>query len=195
MNKPFLYSSSSKTRTIVAVIFALAIHLSALAFAALKRDPASVGATPIDFSMPPADAEVTLDQPETVQIPHDSVSSTDFLDDSSPPPPPVRKPSSIRGRNISTALRGAAFKALAIIAPRPAYPYEARSRHITGSGIIIVSVDPATGIIVDAEIDQSIGNPILDNAALSAFRCWRFKPGCPTKIKIPITYLLTGAAY
>jgi TonB family protein len=43
---------------------------------------------------------------------------------------------------------------------------------------------------------QSIGNPILDNSALSAFRRWRFKPGaCAPKVKIPITFTMTGASY
>ena len=35
-------------------------------------------------------------------------------------------------------------KALAIIAPRPEYPYEARS-NITGSGVCVVTVDMGSG--------------------------------------------------
>ncbi|PYJ79337.1 MAG: hypothetical protein DME69_05200 [Verrucomicrobia bacterium] len=42
---------------------------------------------------------------------------------------------------------------------------------------------------------QSIGSPILDNAATSAFRQWRFKPGTVSKVKIPITFTMTGASY
>jgi TonB family protein len=42
---------------------------------------------------------------------------------------------------------------------------------------------------------QSIGNPILDNAATSAFRQWRFKPGTVSKVRIPITFTMTGASY
>jgi protein TonB len=85
-------------------------------------------------------------------------------------------------------------KALATYAPRPQYPYEARSRHITGSGVCVVDVDPS-GSVSSASMAQSIGNPILDNAATSAFRQWRFKAGSVSKVKIPITFTMTGAQY
>ena len=74
-------------------------------------------------------------------------------------------------------------KAFVLNAPRPDYPYEARSRHITGSGIAVITVDPNSGLAVDAMMEQSIGNPILDNSTVSAFR------------RIPITFVLTGAQY
>jgi TonB family protein len=86
-------------------------------------------------------------------------------------------------------------KALAIYAPRPQYPYEARSRKITGSGVCVVQVDPGSGSVTSATMTQSIGNPILDNSATSAFRQWRFKPGTVSKVKIPITFTMTGASY
>ena len=86
-------------------------------------------------------------------------------------------------------------KIFALSAPRPHYPYEARVRHLTGSGIAIISVDPITGFATDVTMEQSIGNPILDNSTVSAFRRWRFKPGSPSRVQIPITFLLTGAQY
>ena len=86
-------------------------------------------------------------------------------------------------------------KAFVLSAPRPDYPYEARSRHITGSGIAVITVDPNSGLAVDAMMEQSIGNPILDNSTVSAFRRWRFKPGTPPRVRIPITFVLTGAQY
>ena len=93
---------------------------------------------------------------------------------------------------MMTASQG---KALAISAPRPEYPYEARSRHITGSGVCVVTVDTGTGSVTDATMAQSIGNPVLDNSAVSAFRRWRFKPGTVSKVRIPITFTMTGASY
>ena len=36
---------------------------------------------------------------------------------------------------------------------------------------------------------------IQDNAAVAAFRRWRFKRGTPNQIKVPITFTLTGAMY
>lgn len=91
--------------------------------------------------------------------------------------------------SISTA------KAYAVSTPRPEYPYEARSRHLMGSGVVLVTVDVATGGVTDASMVQSIGDPILDNATVSAFRRWRFRPGAVSKVRIPITYSATGASY
>ena len=88
------------------------------------------------------------------------------------------------------------LKARALSAPRPEYPYEARSRHITGSGVVIMTIDVSTGAVTDASMAQSTGSPILDNAAVSAFRRWRFKPGTTqSKLRIPINYTATGASY
>ena len=55
--------------------------------------------------------------------------------------------------------RVAGAKAAAISAPRPDYPYEARSRKITGSGVCVVTVDTGSGSVTDATMAQSIGNP------------------------------------
>lgn len=85
---------------------------------------------------------------------------------------------------------------VAVSAPRPEYPYEARKRRITGSGIAAITIDVATGDVTNAGMLRSIGDPILDNAALSAFRRWRFKPGISTsKAWIDITFTVTGASY
>jgi TonB family protein len=87
-------------------------------------------------------------------------------------------------------------KAVAIFAPKPDYPYEARSRHVTGSGVAVLSVDTASGNVTDATMAQSIGSPILDNSTTSTFRRWRFQPGkVAPKVKVPITYTMTGASY
>jgi TonB family protein len=72
------------------------------------------------------------------------------------------------------------------------YPYEARRRRITGSGVVVVEIDSVTGNVKAARMAPSIGSPILDDAALSAFRQFRFKPGTPTLAKIPINFSLGG---
>jgi TonB family protein len=86
-------------------------------------------------------------------------------------------------------------KPLAISSPRPDYPYEARSRHITGHGTCILLVDRKTGGVTDAAMAESTGSAILDNSTLSAFRQWRFKPGAVLKVTIPITFTPNGASY
>jgi TonB family protein len=101
------------------------------------------------------------------------------------PPPP----------SVAPMLSGSAAKAFAVAAPRPDYPYEARSRKITGSGVCVLTVDTGSGAVTDATMEQSIGNPILDNSTVSAFRRWRFKPGTVAKVRMPIIFTMTGASY
>jgi len=83
--------------------------------------------------------------------------------------------------------------ALATYAPRPQYPQEAREKRITGRGVAVVSVDPRTGEVNSARIESSTGHKILDDAALAAFRQWRFKPGGVSKVKIPIRFVMDDA--
>ena len=84
-------------------------------------------------------------------------------------------------------------KAIAIYAPKPDYPLEARARHVTGSGVVLLDVDTASGRVTNARMLQSTGHKILDDAALDAFRRWRFQPGKPApQVKIPIRYSMAG---
>lgn len=88
-----------------------------------------------------------------------------------------------------------AAKVFAVNAPRPEYPYEARRQKITGEGVVAITVDSATGAVTDVIVRKSTGHAFLDNAALSGFRRWRFKPGTVSTVTCPITFTLTGAAY
>jgi TonB family protein len=85
------------------------------------------------------------------------------------------------------------LKTLAIYAPSPQYPYEARQRRHVGAGVAIVMVDPNTGLVTNAEMATSTGYRLLDNAALNAFRRWQFKPGRVSKVRIPIRFTMGGA--
>ena len=56
-------------------------------------------------------------------------------------------------------------KALAVYAPQPAYPYEARDKHQTGRGIVFVNVDSSTGVVTSAQMLKSTGYKILDDSS------------------------------
>lgn len=86
----------------------------------------------------------------------------------------------------------AEIKALAAFAPRPQYPYAARARRQAGSGVVSLVIDPTSGIVKTAEMAPITGYELLDRAALSAFRVWRFKPGSISKARIPITFVMGG---
>jgi TonB family protein len=83
-------------------------------------------------------------------------------------------------------------KALVTYALSPQYPYEARAKRQTGSGVATLVIDPKTGVVTTAEMARSTGSQVLDSAALSAFRRWRFRPGLVTKANIPITFTMDG---
>jgi len=75
-----------------------------------------------------------------------------------------------------------AFK-LAIYAPHPLYPLEAKARNIAGHGTFILHVIIQTGLVRTVDVEHSTGSPILDFAAVSSLKKWRFKPGSLPSIK------------
>ena len=202
--KPLLYRPPPPLYFWGAFGVALAIHLTAVALAQKHEAPVEV---PPDI--PTAVVEATLQAteeptppPEDIPLPEPPPPpeiQPEFVEETTPPP---KKPQSQKFAPIKApqaaghpgTLSISSAKALATYAPRPQYPYEARSRHVTGSGVCVVEVGPS-GSVTSASMAQSIGNPILDNAATSAFRQWRFKPGSVSKVKIPITFTMTGASY
>jgi TonB family protein len=182
---------------------ALAIHLTAVLFA-MKREP-----PPIDLTdIPTATVEATLQPEEQPTPPPEEIitppppepeATPEFREETTPPPRqpkqakivPIKAP--VVGRAGPMSISSA--KALAVYSPRPPYPYEARSRKITGSGVCVVTVDTGSGSVSSATMAVSLGNAILDNAATNTFKNWRFKPGTVSKVKIPITFTMAGASY
>jgi len=79
-------------------------------------------------------------------------------------------------------------QSMAITAPLPDYPYEAKRRNLTGSGTCVMTVDTATGTVTNATMFQSTGSPLLDKLTIQAFKSWRFKPGTVSEVRVPISY-------
>jgi periplasmic protein TonB len=203
--KPILYRPAPQWHWWGALGAAVLIHLTGVALAQKHEPP------PVDLSdIPQAVVEATLQAeeqptppPEDIPLPEPPPPpeiKPEYVEETTPPPrqpkaakiAPIKAPQAA-GHPGVTSISSA--KALATYAPRPQYPYEARSRHVTGSGVCVVTVDTGSGSASEASMAQSTGNPILDNAATSAFRQWRFKPGTVSKVKIPITFTMTGASY
>jgi len=213
MAGPLLYRPPPRWQTWAAFGGALAIHFAAIGIAAIKPQEKVMDLTDI----PEATVEVSLDpQPEPPQptpppeeepppppppeaIPEEK---PEFVEEK-PTPPPKRPPTNAPVQPIAKPkpvgpvgpMSMSSAKAVAMSAPRPEYPYEARRSKITGSGVCVMTVDPGSGSVTSAEMAQSTGNPILDNAATSAFRRWRFKPGTVSKVRTPITFTMSGAQY
>ena len=195
--KPLLYQPAPRWHLWTALGGAVAIHLTAVAVAqkreALVDIPPNTQTTIVEATLAPPEA---TPPPEDIPIPAPPPPpeiKPEFVEERTPPPrqPTAQKFTPIKSSEMSMSRA----KALAIYAPRPQYPYEARSRRITGSGVCVAEVDPGSGNVTSASMATSVGSPILDNAAVSAFRQWRFRPGTVSKVRIPITFTMTGASY
>ena len=77
----------------------------------------------------------------------------------------------------------------------PEYPREARDKRLTGKGVAVLKVDPATGRVLSASMVKSTGHEILDNATLRALRQWRYRPRGITTFEIPIQFTTNGVIY
>jgi TonB family protein len=87
-----------------------------------------------------------------------------------------------------TPLSLPAAQAIAVSAPLPEYPYQAKRANITGSGVCVMAIDSASGKVTDVMMAQSTGDAILDKATTNTFRRWRFKPGTVSQVRIPVDY-------
>jgi protein TonB len=192
---------------------AVAIHFAAVAIASIHPKEQVMDLTDI----PEATVEMSIEQqPEPPQPtpppeeepppppPPEAVpeEKPEFVEEKPTPPPkrpPTNKPVAPIAKPKAVGPVGpmsmSSAKAVAVSAPRPEYPYEARRSKITGSGVCVMTVDASSGSVTSAEMAQSTGNPILDNAATSAFRRWRFKPGTVSRVRTPITFTMSGAQY
>ena len=206
MSGVLLYQPGPRWRIGAALGAAALIHFAAVALASIhQREP--IEEAP---SLPPGIPEVVIEPtspiddptpPPDVLDPTPLPSPTDDLfPDSSPPP--IRRQDNRRVTPMGKVRTGAAgsltlssAKVRALNAPRPEYPYEARRQKITGDGVAVMTVDPVSGSVINVSMWKSTGNPYLDSAAITGFRRWRFKPGTVSRVKSPITYTLTGAAY
>jgi TonB family protein len=64
-----------------------------------------------------------------------------------------------------------------IISVAPFCPENDRMLAHSGSGRFRLLLDPKTGTVTQVIVQQSTGFISLDNAAIAAFRLWRWKPG------------------
>jgi len=75
----------------------------------------------------------------------------------------------------SQAPNTARAKHYALYAPRLEYPLAARKQHLTGAGVFVCNLH-ADGTVGSVDVLRSTGHQMLDQAAIAAFRRWRFHP-------------------
>jgi TonB family protein len=203
MAAPLLYKPPPSWQFWAAFAGAVLIEAASVVIAGMKHEPSAIDLSQIptatvEAQLQPEDQPTPPPEDIPIQEPPPIPEVAPEFHEEKPPPPktnrptgPVKAPQGVTG---TMSITGA--KAVAIFAPKPEYPYEARSRHQTGSGVCLLTVDVASGNVTDATMAQSIGSPVLDNSTTSTFRRWRFRPGAAApKVKVPITYTMTGASY
>jgi TonB family protein len=72
--------------------------------------------------------------------------------------------------------------------PAPVYRPEWARQGLTGKGVVLVTINQATGRVTGARMLKSTGNKQLDGAALEAYSQWRFQPGTGSQVQIPIEF-------
>jgi TonB family protein len=77
-------------------------------------------------------------------------------------------------------------------APGAPYPEEAQKTKTTGSGVYELRIDKA-GRISAVRIVKSSGSAVLDTAATTAFKKWRFKPGVFQSVRVPVSWSVNRA--
>jgi len=103
------------------------------------------------------------------------------------PPTSAARPEALSSP-VVTSWSLPAAQAMAVSAPLPEYPYQAKRANITGSGVCVITIETASGKVTDAMMAQSTGDGILDKVTINTFRRWRFKPGTVSQIRVPVDY-------
>lgn len=211
MAGPLLYQPRQRWRVGVAFGAAVCLHFAAVALAGRYGNtptehfiPGPDKFPPLVFFDPSPATDEPTPPPEDVSAPSPIPNPVDepIFPENRSTPPPVRQTTRLVApivRVRSTVTSGpvgfSQARVMAVSAPRPEYPYEARRQKIVGSGVIAMTVDPVSGSVSHAVMEQSTGSPVLDNAAVTAFRRWRFKPGTVSRVRAPVTFTMTGAQY
>jgi TonB family protein len=201
-----LYRPSARWRIWLAFGCAAVLHLAAIALARNEPEPASFlppTDNGVDVVIDPTPNQTPVQPVEPLPTEPSELEKSDeaFPEESSTPAKIRRKnwkPFHLIRPKLVAGVSGPSLgsvKALAIFAPRPEYPYEARRQRTTGSGLIFLTINSSIGNVTDARMAQSTGSPILDNSAISALSRWRFRSGTVTRVQVPITYTLSGASY
>jgi TonB family protein len=87
----------------------------------------------------------------------------------------------------TSALSDEELVGYALASPAAGYPEEARNKKTTGSGVYELRINRA-GATTSVAIVKSSGSSVLDTAATTAFKKWRFKPATFRTIRIPVSW-------
>jgi TonB family protein len=81
-----------------------------------------------------------------------------------------------------------------LYAPPPQYPFVARARRWTGAGIFACNLRP-DGTVASVDVVRSTGHDVLDDAATSTLRRWKFAPGGSHVVRVPLSFTIGGVRH
>jgi TonB family protein len=143
---------------------------------------------PSTASMPPSQKPTpTIEQASSAEEPEVVAAPVEKKHRSRKRPRPAVQPE-VASVSAPIPMSLSVAQSMAITAPLPEYRYEAKRRNLTGSGTCVVTVDTATGTVINATMFQSTGSPLLDKLTIQTFKGWRFKPGTVSQVRVPISY-------
>ncbi len=76
----------------------------------------------------------------------------------------------------------------ALFSPSPKYPLRARCDLLQGEGIYRFEIDYDSGLVRRVETQKTTGSGLLDQAAVKAFRQWRFVPRSIATLTVPLRF-------
>jgi TonB family protein len=152
------------TQATTAAEIAKAKHQAALHLAALRREQAAQNAAGSGLSTASLSgaSNSTFAQPTSQPVPTQSPTPTPATATPDAQPTPVYAPRVVVDARFVDRVS-------------PAYPDIAREQGAQGTAIVLATVGPK-GNVISVQVDQSTGNKLLDQAALSAARSSRFEP-------------------
>jgi TonB family protein len=158
-----------------------------------KLNPRLETAARASRQKPPPTAQPTPRRiPSTEQTPVPAESATPAATPHKKPRVKKRETTAMQPEPASSSVPAplslSAAQAMALNAPLPEYPYEAKHRDAAGSGVCVMTVDTASGKVTGTMMTQSTGNAVLDKVTIETFKRWRFKPGTVSQVRVPITY-------
>lgn len=72
---------------------------------------------------------------------------------------------------------------------KPLYPLSSRKKGESGTVVLLVRLD-GQGHVQELSVRSSSGYPALDQSALRAVRAWKFRPGGPGFLLVPVVFRL-----
>ena len=74
----------------------------------------------------------------------------------------------------------------------PAYPIGFVIHGAKGRGVYRLSINPKSGLVDEFKIVKSAGYRDLNELAAKALLQWRFKPGTPSPVEVPVEFGIQG---